>query len=171
MVTKVRARLSELLRFGAVGIAGIVVNLGVFNLLRLGPLAADAEVIGDSDRVVTAKIIATVVSILFAWWAHRGWTFRGPKRHTPTRELLLFLAVNGAALVIEALAVAVSHHWLGFHSHVADNVASLVGIGLGTIARYVGYSLFVFTSEGKVAVAPDLPADAAPRSATGDDEA
>ncbi|MDE0572583.1 GtrA family protein [Demequina sp. B12] len=155
MVTALRARMGELLRFGAVGVAGIVVNLGVFNLLRLGPLAPDSEIAGDDDRVVTAKIIATVVSILFAWWAHRGWTFRGPKRHTPTRELVLFGLVNGAALAVEAAVVAVSHHGLGYVSLFADNVASIIGIGLGTITRYIGYDLFVFTSEGKAPDASD----------------
>lgn len=161
MLTTLRSRAGELLRFGAVGIAGIVVNLGVFNLLRLGPLAPDAEVVGDDDRVVTAKIIATVVSILFAWWAHRGWTFRGPKRHTPGRELVLFAAINGVAIVVEAVVVAISHHGLGFTSLFADNFASLIGIGLGTITRYVGYDLFVFTSEAKTA---DAEATAAPGS-------
>ncbi|WP_160297437.1 GtrA family protein [Demequina flava] len=149
ILTTLRSRAGELLRFGAVGIAGIVVNLGVFNLLRLGPLAPDSEIAGDDDRVVTAKIIATVVSIIFAWWAHRGWTFRGPKRHTPTRELALFAVINGVAIVLEAAVVAISHHGLGYTSLMADNVASIIGIGLGTITRYIGYDLFVFTSEGK----------------------
>ncbi len=144
---RLRARAAELLRFGAVGLAGIVVNLGVFNLLRLGPLAPHAEVAGDDDRVVTAKIIATLTSILFAWVAHRGWTFRGPSRHRPIAELALFGLINAVALAIEAAVVAVSHHGLGYTSLMADNVASVLGIGLGTIARYVGFSLFVFSSE------------------------
>ncbi|MFW2513106.1 GtrA family protein [Demequina sp. SO4-13] len=140
----VRERGSQLARFAAVGATGVVVNLGVFNLLRLGPLSPNAEVAGDEDRVVTAKVIATVVSIAFAWWAHRGWTFRGGRRHGASREILLFVAVNGVALVLEAAVVATSHHGLGYTSLLADNVASVIGIGLATIARYAGYSLFVF---------------------------
>ncbi|MFV0287158.1 MAG: GtrA family protein [Demequina sp.] len=155
ILDRVRARAGELLRFGAVGLAGIVVNLGVFNLLRLGPLAPDAHVAGDDDRVVTAKIIATLVSILFAWVAHRGWTFRGPSRHRPLAELALFGLINAVALLIEAGAVAISHHGLGYTSLAADNLASVVGIGLGTIARYAGFSLFVFSSE---AAAPHVSA-------------
>lgn len=147
LVDRLRARAAELARFGAVGIAGIAVNLGVFNLLRLGPLAPHAEVAGDDDRVVTAKIIATLVSILFAWIAHRGWTFRGRRRHRPVPELALFGAINAVALALEAGVLAVSHHGLGFDSVLADNVASILGIGLGTVARYVGFSLFVFGAE------------------------
>lgn len=143
-MTWMRARAGQLARFSAVGVAGIVVNLGAFNLLRLGPLAPDAEIAGDDDRVVTAKVIATLVSIAFAWWAHRGWTFRGGRRHGPSRELILFAGVNAVALVLEAGVVAISHHGLGFTSVLADNVASLLGIGIATIARYAGYALFVF---------------------------
>lgn len=157
VVRWIRARASELTRFGVVGVAGIVVNLGVFNLLRLGPLAPDATVAGEDDRVVTAKVLATLASILFAWVAHRRWTYRGRARHRPARELVLFGVVNGAALAVEAAAVAISHHWWGFTGLVADNVASLVGIGLGTVTRYLGYGMFVFSAVGD------------PQGPTGDD--
>ncbi len=163
ILDRVRARGAEMLRFGAVGIAGIVVNLGVFNLLRLGPLAPDSEVAGSDDRVVTAKIIATLVSIGFAWVAHRGWTFRGPSRHRPLPELALFATINAVALALEAGVVALSHHGLGFESALADNIASVLGIGLGTVARYLGFSLFVFSSDAdaaRVAVDPAVDPEA-----------
>ena len=144
VTTRLSPRVAELVRFLAVGLAGVVVNLGVFNLLRWGPLSPASHVWGDSDRVVTAKVIAALVSILFAWWAHRGWTFRGQRRHRPASELVLFLVINGAALAVEAGTVAVAHHGLGLTSLLWDNVSSLAGIGLGTVARYVGYKLWVF---------------------------
>jgi len=140
----IRARAALLARFGVVGALGVVVNLGVFNALRAGPLGPDVAVGGSDDRVVTAKVIATIASIAFAWAAHRGWTFRGRRRHRPGKELLLFGAVNAAALVLEAGAVALTHHGLGWTSWMADNVSSLAGIGLGTIARYVGFTTWVF---------------------------
>lgn len=142
-----RRRLPLLARFGTVGAAGVVVNLGVFNLLRLGPLGPDDTVAGDSDRVVTAKVIATLVSIAFAWVAHRGWTFKGKQRHGAGTELALFAAVNAVALGLEAGVVALSHYGLGLTGLVWDNVASLVGIGLGTLARYVGFSRLVFARD------------------------
>lgn len=147
MTIRLTAQTTELIRFLAVGLAGVIVNLGVFNLLRWGPLAPHAEVAGDSDRVVTAKVIAAVVSIVFAWWAHRGWTFRGERRHRPAREFVLFGVVNGIALAIEAGVLGLTHHGLGLATAAWDNLFSLVGIGLGTIARYAGYRLFVFHSD------------------------
>lgn len=155
-----RARAGFLTRFGVVGLAGVVINLGVFDLLRLGPLAPDATVAGDDDRVVTAKVIATTVSIVAAWAAHRGWTYRGRRRHRPAAELALFGAVNGVAIVIEAGVVALTHHGFGWTSLWADNLSSLAGIGLGTVARYAGFSLFVFSRHDAAAATNDATDDA-----------
>ncbi len=143
----VRDRAAILTKFGVVGALGVVINLGVFDLLRAGPLAIDVTVAGKVDRVVTAKVIATVVSVAFAWVAHRGWTFKNRRRHRPTTELLLFGAVNAVALILEAGTVALTHHGLGWTSWLADNPSTLVGIGLGTIARYIGFTMFVFAAD------------------------
>ena len=102
MLAWIRSHAGELGRFGIVGIAGVFVNLGVFNLLRLTVLSEDATFLGEQDRVITAKVIATLVSIVFAWAAHRSWTFRGHRTHRPARELVVFGLVNLVAIVAEA---------------------------------------------------------------------
>jgi putative flippase GtrA len=156
----IRSHAGELGRFGVVGVAGVIVNLGVFNLLRLGPLSEDSTVLGEQDRVVTAKVIATLVSIVFAWVAHRNWTFRGLRTHKPARELLVFGLVNLIAIITEAGVVAISHYVLAFTSLAADNIASLIGIGLGTVLRYVGYKVFVFTDHVPQELVARFSADA-----------
>ena len=157
IVAWLHQRAGVLARFGVVGVAGIAVNLGVFNALRWGPLSPDVTVAGDEDRVVTAKVVATVVSIVFAWIAHRGWTFKGHRRHRAAKELMLFGAVNTVAIAIEAGLVALTHHGFGWTSLLADNASSLAGIGLGTIIRYFGFTMLVFAASvtGKAAVADD----------------
>lgn len=154
LTTWIKQRAGQLTRFGVVGVAGVLVNLGVFNLLRLGPLSAESDFLGADDRVLTAKVIATVVSIVFAWIAHRGWTFRGGKRHRATREIVLFGAVNVVALAVEAGVLALSHYGLGLTSPLADNIASLLGIGLATVVRYSGYSLMVFRADARFSDGP-----------------
>jgi putative flippase GtrA len=152
MLAWVRSHAGELGRFGVVGVAGVIVNLAVFNLLRLTVLSEDSEFLGAQDRVITAKVIATLVSILFAWVAHRSWTFRTHKTHRPVRELVVFALVNLVAIVAEAGTLAVSHYVFAFTSLAADNVASVIGIGIGTVLRYVGYKVFVFVDHAPEAL-------------------
>lgn len=142
----------ELAAFGVVGAVAFVVDVGLFNLLRFhgeGLLV---------DKPVTAKIISTSVATLVAWAGNRWWTYRGRRRPALLRELVLFFAMNGIALVIAVLCLAVSHYVLGLRSAVADNVsANFVGVGLGTAFRFVAYRLWVFRGER----APADPADPA----------
>jgi len=150
-----RSHAAELGRFGVVGFAGVVLNLAIFNWLRLGPLSEDSTFLGQQDRVVTAKVIATVVSVIFAWAAHRWWTFRGQRTHHPARELIIFGMVNLVAIVAEAGVLALSHYALKFTSLEADNLASVLGIGVGTVLRYVGYKVFVFADNPASALVSD----------------
>ena len=129
----------ELVKFGAVGAVCFLIDVGLFNLLRFGdagPLA---------DRPVTAKIVSASVATLVAWAGNRWWTFRRRRHPALLRELVLFFAMNGVALVIAVLCLVVSHYVLGLRSPVADNVAANgVGIVLGTAFRFVAYRLWVF---------------------------
>ena len=50
MLAWIRSHAGELGRFGAVGIAGVFVNLGVFNLLPLPPLDGASVLEGLSPR-------------------------------------------------------------------------------------------------------------------------
>jgi len=159
MLAWIRSHAGELGRFAVVGIAGVFVNLAVFNLLRLTVLSEDASFFGEQDRVITAKVIATIVSMIFAWAAHRSWTFKSHRTHRPALELLVFGLVNLVAIVAEAGTLAVSHYVLGFTSLAADNIASVIGIGVGTVLRYVGYKVFVFVDHAPEALtdAVDAP--------------
>ncbi|WP_084626462.1 GtrA family protein [Demequina aurantiaca] len=164
--TWVRGRAGELAKFGTVGVAGIFVDAGVFNLLLLGPLAVE-------NKVITAKIIASVVSTIFAWAAHRWWTFNDRRGHRPVRELVIFALVNGAALAAQAGVLAISHYWLGLTGALADNFFAYgIGLPLGTVLRYVGYRAFVFnhdTTSAADAVAGLGAVDADVTSPDGDD--
>lgn len=155
IATWARGRAGELAKFGTVGVAGIVVDAGVFNLLLLGPLSVD-------NKVITAKIIASLVSTLFAWAAHKWWTFSARRGQRPLKELLIFALVNGAALAAQAIVLAISHYVLGFTSTLADNFfAYAIGLPLGTVIRYVGYRTLVFTDD-------DAPAADATAGSGGD---
>jgi putative flippase GtrA len=128
----------EMIKFGVVGLLAFVIDLGLANILWHTVLA---------DRVTTAKIISGIVATAFAWVGNRQWTFRHRRSRPAHHEVALFFGVNGVALGISALTLFISHYGLGFTSILADNVATIVGIGLGTLFRFWAYRRVVFAGE------------------------
>jgi putative flippase GtrA len=140
----VRARLLELLRFGSVGAVAFVVDVGLFNLLRFGP----GELLGE--KPLTAKVVSVTVATAVAWLGNRYWTFSHHRHATGAggvaRQLLGFAAVNVGGMGIAVACLAFSVYVLGLTSPVADNIAAnVVGLGLGTVFRYLAYRHLVFT--------------------------
>jgi putative flippase GtrA len=128
----------ELVKFGLVGALAYVVDVGLFNFLRVGgPLA---------DKPLTAKAISVAVAVVVAWLGNRYWTFRRRRRVAAHHELLLFVGINLIGMAIALSCLAVSHYVLGLTSAVADNIsANVVGLVLGTAFRFIAYRTWVFT--------------------------
>lgn len=140
---RMRERFWELVRFGSVGGLAFVVDAGLFNLLRFGP----GEVLGH--KPLTAKVVSVAVATVVAWLGNRYWTFARRRTGNRAREFLGFAVANVVGMVIAVGCLAVSHYVLGFTSPLADNIAAnVVGLGLGTIFRYLAYRTFVFTGTG-----------------------
>lgn len=136
------ARASRLLHdaveFGAVGIAAYVVDVAIFNLLRIFVPAP----IGSP---VPAKSAGVAAATLIAWIGNRYWTFGRNRRSDVWREFLEFVGVAALGYAVNLAALVVSHYVLGFHSILADNLAAnVVGAGLGTILRFVLYRAWVY---------------------------
>ncbi|MFJ9347716.1 GtrA family protein [Streptomyces sp. NPDC101237] len=124
----------EVAKFGAVGGAGILVNLGVFNLVRhLTELP-----------VVRASVIATVVAIVFNYLGFRYWTYRDRDKGGRTRELTLFLLFSAVGLVIENGLLYLATYGFGWDSPLQSNVFKFVGIGVATLFRFWSYRTWVF---------------------------
>jgi len=129
----------EVLTFGAVGLAGFVVDVGLFNALRyLGPGVLE-------DKPLTAKVISVLVATLVTYAGNRAITWRGRPRGKRSREIALFFALNGAGMAIALGCLAISHYVLGLTSPLADNIAANgVGLVLGTAFRFWSYRTIVF---------------------------
>ncbi|MFF9022277.1 GtrA family protein [Streptomyces eurythermus] len=124
----------EMVKFGAVGGAGVLVNLGVFNLVR-----------NMSDLpVVRASIIATVVAIVFNYVGFRYWTYRDRDKGGRTRELVLFMLFSAAGLVIENGVLYLATYGFGWDTPLQSNVFKFVGIGVATLFRFWSYRTWVF---------------------------
>jgi putative flippase GtrA len=128
----------EILKFGIVGGIAFVIDVGVMNLLRHTVL---------EDKPSTAKVISATLATLFAWAGNRTWTFRHRRSRPMHHEVALFFVTNIIAMLIGVGSIAFSHYVLDRTSLFADNVANIVGIGLGTIFRFWAYRQYVFHNE------------------------
>ena len=151
-----RLLFGQLARFGVVGLGGLVIDIGIFNLLRLTVLSPDEIESGP----LIAKVISTSVAIAFNWLGNRYWTFRATRRTQALREAIEFIAVSLAGSLISLLCLWISHYVLGFTSVLADNVSSnVIGLALGTAFRFVFYRWWVFHPDRSTATRLTAPRD------------
>jgi putative flippase GtrA len=146
----------EVAKFGAVGGAGLLVNLAVFNLVR-----------HTTDlQVVRASVIATVVAIAFNYVGFRYFTYRDRDKSGRTKELSLFLLFSAVGLVVENGVLYTATYGFGWDSPLQSNIFKFLGIGVATLFRFWSYRTWVFrTLPAREAVASAesfLEAGAAP---------
>ncbi|MEU0989567.1 GtrA family protein [Streptomyces sp. NPDC005953] len=133
-----RGQLQQLLRevakFGAVGGAGVIVNLAIFNLVR-----ATTEI-----PVVRASLIANAVAIITNYLGYRYFTYRDRDKSGRTRELSLFLVFSLIGMVIENGILYVATYGFGWDSSLQSNLFKFLGIGIATLFRFWSYRTWVF---------------------------
>lgn len=152
-----RALITQLLRFGMVGGLGFIVDVGVFNLLRVTVLSPDQLHSGP----VLAKVISTSLAIIVNWIGNRYWTFGAQRRPQALREGIEFALVSIGGMAIGLACLWVSHYLLGYTSLLADNISSnVIGLALGTAFRFWLYRTWVFRPRTP---APDAAVGASPR--------
>jgi putative flippase GtrA len=134
LVSRFRELIPELAKFGVVGVAGAVVDLGGAAALH------DAWHIGP----LKAKAISVTVSVIVTYLGSRFWTFRHRENHPLMKESILFVILNLVGLAIAEAVIAITTYGLGKNGPVAYNAASVIGTGLGTIFRYFAYKRWVF---------------------------
>ena len=151
LIERVRAILPpkyrELAKFLVVGGTSWVIDTVIFTILSHTVLA---------DKVVTAKALSILVSTIFSYIANREWSFKergGRERH---HEAMLFFLVNGLALGLNLIPLAMSRYLFGFNLDnysqfgvsVADFIsANVVGTIIGMAFRFWAYRRFVFPDE------------------------
>ena len=142
--------LPELTRFGLIGLIGLVVDVGGFNLLRFaggeGPLY---------EHVLTAKVLSTAAATVVSWLGNRYWTFRHSRRTAVHHEFGLFVVMCSIGSGMAVACLAISHYVLDFTSPLADNIAAnVVGLVLGTTFRFWAYRTHVFSERQPVDAEP-----------------
>lgn len=142
-----RRLFQEVAKFGAVGGAGLLVNLGVFNLVRQ---VTDLQ-------VVRASVIATVVAIIFNYIGFRYFTYRDRDKSGRTREMSLFLVFSVIGLVIENGVLYTATYGFGWDSRLQSNLFKFLGIAVATLFRFWSYRTWVFRALPVRERAPGAP--------------
>ncbi|MFJ4772503.1 GtrA family protein [Streptomyces uncialis] len=149
----------EVIKFGAVGGAGLLVNLAVFNLVR-----ETTEL-----PVVRASVIATVVAIVFNYIGFRYFTYRDRDKSGQTREMGLFLLFSAVGLIIENGILYAATYGFGWDSPLQSNFFKFFGIGVATLFRFWSYRTWVFRTvvpaDATVAAAERFLEEQGPRDA------
>ncbi len=158
-----KALVTQLLRFAAVGGVGLVVDVAVFNILRVTILSPE----NLHEGPVIAKVISTSIAIVVNWLGNRYWTFGPHRRPQALREGIEFALVSIGGMLIGLACLWVSHYVLGYTSLLADNVSSnVIGLALGTLFRFWLYRTWVFRPHNTTpAVAPGKTVPVPPSSA------
>jgi putative flippase GtrA len=121
-------------RFLVVGGLSTLIEIGVFNLVYL--------VVGWDP--VVAKIVASLVALVNAYFGNRQWTFRARGRGRKSRELVLFIATNVVCAILGAIIVGVGTAAFGDHDALVVNAINLVSIVVVVLVRFVLYYKVVF---------------------------
>ncbi len=128
----------QVLRFLLVGGLATAVDVGLFNLLHYGA----------GTGPLTAKVASTVAGGAVAFVGNRQWSFDDQDGRL-WAQVLAFVAVSAAALVLALVPLAVARYVLGLTGVVALNLAAnVVGLALATALRFWGYRRFVFRVPG-----------------------
>ena len=134
--------LGYFVKFGVVGLVGVGVDVGIFNLLRLG----DGDGALWINGAIGAKVVSTSVAIVTNWLGNRYWTFRHERHKHVIREFIEFVVASLIGMGLTLLCLWISHYWLGFTTLLDDNIsANVVGLALGTLARFVLYRFWVWS--------------------------
>jgi putative flippase GtrA len=148
MLSAAGARLSGLLgslaaevaKFGVVGVACFVIDVGIFNAMQSGPPHLGA---------LSSKVISVAVAATASYFANRYWTWRHRAYSGFVREYGRFVALTVLGLLIAEACLGISHYLLGFHGPLADNLsANLFGLVLGAAFRFWSYRRWVFPVTG-----------------------
>lgn len=133
-----RQRLAvELAAFGVIGAVCLVSDIVLFNVFTFGA--------GLSP--VAAKSVGMVITGTMAFFGHRHVTFRHHRgEQSYRREVTMFTVATVLTVLLSLLPLFVAKTIVHTHDVVMLNGANLLGIALGTLARYLAYRNVVWAA-------------------------
>jgi putative flippase GtrA len=134
----------ELVKFLLVGGTAFVVDSAIFLLMKNTVL---------EEKVVTAKVISTLVATIVSYVLNREWSFRTRGGRANHHEAALFFLISGLGVAVTLAPLGLSHYGLNLQTphvskltqEVADFIsAQIIGTLLAMIFRWWAFRRFVF---------------------------
>ncbi|WP_441245806.1 GtrA family protein [Kitasatospora sp. McL0602] len=151
LIQRLRGLSTEVIKFGIIGVVGLVVNAGVFWACLQGQGLVKS----------LSGVIATAVAIGTNYLGYRYWLYRDRDAASRKREITLFLIFSGIGLLIENGILAFSVHVLGYTSSASQLVAkNVVGLIAGTVFRFFSYRTWVFKALPELADGEEVVSEA-----------
>lgn len=133
---------SEAAKFLTVGGVATLVAFVIFNGLVHGYFGSPAPM---SNLPLVAFVIANMVGMVVSYRGSRSWAFRDREAVGPAGGRVAYFVINTASMAIPLLCLAFSRYVLSYEDPVSDNIsANVIGLGLGTLARFWAIRTFIF---------------------------
>jgi putative flippase GtrA len=135
--------LGEAAKFLTVGGVATFVAFVIFNGLVHGYFGSTGVM---NQQPLVAFVVANTVGMVVSYRGSRSWAFRDRAAVGVAGGRVAFIVINLLSMVIPLACLAFTRYVLGRSDPVADNIAAnLVGLGLGTLARFWAIRQFIFT--------------------------
>jgi putative flippase GtrA len=139
---------SEGAKFLTVGGVATLVAFVIFNGLVHGWFGGPGPM---HDDPLVAFVIANTLGMLVSYRGSRSWAFRNREAVGVAGGRLSFFVINIVSMVIPLACLSFTRYVLGMTDPVTDNVAAnVVGLGLGTLARFWAIRRYIFLSPARL---------------------
>ena len=140
--------LSEGAKFLTVGGLATLVSFLIFNGLVHGYVDGPGPM---HDQPLVAFVLANLLGMVVSYRGSRSWAFRNREAVGVAGGRVAFLVINVVSMVIPLACLAFTRYVLGRADPIADNIAAnVVGLGLGTLARFWAIRTFIFVGPQRV---------------------
>lgn len=135
---------AEASKFLTVGGVATVVALVLFNALVHGYFGGPGPL---NDQPLLAFVLANLVGMVVSYRGSRSWAFRDREAVGPAGGRVAFFVINVLSMAIPLGCLAFTRYVLGLTDPLSDNIAAnVVGLGLGTAARFWAIRRWIFLS-------------------------
>ncbi len=140
--------LAEVTKFLTVGGVATLVALVLFNAMVHGYFGGPGPL---HDKPLLAFVLANTVGMMVSYRGSRSWAFRHREAVGAAGGRLAYVLINGLSMLIPLACLAFTRYVLGLDDPFSDNIAAnVVGLALGTTARFWAFRRFVFLSPRRV---------------------